>query len=91
MAAPYQLVPLAYQVKLTDHLPNLRQGDKIQHVDSRTQSPWTSNVVTTKKERQAANQNEQRHAGANKALRRTAQHVETIQEIQQLFKHTTCY
>ena len=40
---------------------------------------------------QAANQNEHKHVGGNKALRRIAHHVETIQEMRHFLKGATHY
>ena len=47
--APYRPTPLAYRAKLSEHLDNLRQHDKIEDVDPDEHSPWISNVVITEK------------------------------------------
>ena len=81
VAAAYRPVPLAYRTKLSEHLATLRQQNKIEDVNPDDHSPWISNVVITeKKDKQQIRMNIDMRE-ANKALKRTAHHVETIQEI----------
>ena len=89
VAAAYRPVPLAYCTKLSEHLATLQQQNKIEDVNPDEHSPWISNVVITEeKDKQQIRMNIDM-CEANKALKRTAHHVEMIQEIQHLLKGAT--
>ena len=49
VAAPYRPVPLAYQAKLSEHLQELREADKIENIGPEEECTWISNVVITEK------------------------------------------
>ena len=53
VAAPYRPIPLAYREKLSTHLQELRNADKIEDVKPQEHSPWVSNVVITEKSKLA--------------------------------------
>ena len=91
LTAAYHPVPLAYCTKLSGHLATLQQQNKIEDVNTDDHSPWISSVVITeKKDKQQIRMNIDMRE-ANKALKRTAHHTETIQEIRHLLKGATQY
>ena len=49
VAAPYHPFPLAYREKLSKHLQELRDNNKIKDVDPAEHCPWISNVVISEK------------------------------------------
>ena len=86
VAAPYRPTPLAFREKLSRHLENLRRHKKIRDVKPDEHSPWISNVVLTeKKETDEIRMNIDMRE-PNKALLRTPQHIETLQEIRHLLR-----
>ena len=89
--APYQPVTLAYRAKLSEHLAKLQHENRTEDMDPDRHSPWIANIVTTgKKDKQQIRMNINM-GKANKALKRTAHHMETIQEMRHLFKGATHY
>ena len=80
VAAPYRPVPLAYREKLSKHLQERRDNNKIEDVDPAEHCPWISNVVISeKKDKQQIRMNIDMRE-PNKALKRTKVHVETKTE-----------
>ena len=78
-------------MNLSEHLANFQQENKIEDVNPDAHSPWISNVVTVeKKDKQQIRMNIDMQE-ANKSLKDTAHHVETIQEIRHLLKGATHY
>ena len=78
--APYRPIPLAYREKLSAHLQEPRKADKIEDVKPQEHSPWVSNVVITEKKQSGQIRMNINMRQANRALRRTKQHVDTIKE-----------
>jgi hypothetical protein len=89
VTAPYRPIPLAYQERVSAHLQELREADKIEDVEPNAHCPWISNVVVTEKKQ--ANQIRMNidMREPNKALKRTKRHVETIQEMRHKLKGAT--
>ena len=83
--APYRPVPIAYQKSLPDHLDTLRQSGKIEDVPRDTHTGWVSNVVITEKKNKSIRMNIDMRE-ANKALKHTPRHVETVQEMRHKMK-----
>ena len=90
-SAPYRPVPLAYREKLSKHLQELRDQDKIEDVDPTTHNTWISNVVITEKKDTEQIRMSIDMRAANKALKQTKVHVETIKEIRHKLKGATRY
>lgn len=89
VCAPYRPVPFAYRERLSAHLQDLRDQGKIEDVDPKELCEWESNVVITeKKDGRQIRMNVDMRA-ANKAIKRTKTHVETIQEIRHRLKGAT--
>ena len=84
-AAPYRPVPLAYHETLSAHLQDLRDMGKIEDVPYNDHTGWISNVVITEKKNGSIRMNIDMRE-ANKALRHTPRHVETVQEIRHKLK-----
>ena len=80
VVAPYRAVPLAFQEALSKHLEELRQNGKIEDVPQDAHSGWVSNVVITQKKNGTLRMNIDMRE-ANKAIRHTPRHVETVQEM----------
>ena len=83
VAAPYRPTPLAFREKLSKHLDNLRAHKKIKPDEH---CPWISNVVLTEKNETDEIRMNIDMREPNKALLRTPQHIETLQEIRHLLK-----
>ena len=80
VAAPYRPIPLAYQRPLSAHLQDLRESNKIEDVPTNTHTGWVSNVVITEKKNHTIRMNIDMRE-ANKAIKHTPRHVETVQEM----------
>ena len=80
VAAPYRPIPLAYQGPLSTHLQELRDSNKIEDVATNAHTGWVSNVVITEKKNRSIRMNIDMRE-ANKAIKHTPRHVETVQEM----------
>ena len=81
VAAQFKQVPVAYQSKVSQHLQELREGGKIEDVGPNEHCPWISNIVITEKKQADQIRMNLDAREVNKALKRTKQHIETVQEI----------
>ena len=86
VVAPYRPVPLAFREPLSKHLEELRQNGKIEDVPQDTHTGWVSNVVITQKKNGSLRMNVDMRE-ANKALKHTPRHVETVQEMRHRMKN----
>ena len=89
VAAHYHPPPLAYQERLSEHLQELRQSDKIEDVHPNEHCPWVSNVVITEKKQPGQIRMNIDMREPNKAILRTQRHIETVQEIRHKLKGAT--
>jgi hypothetical protein len=89
VVAPYRPIPLAYQERVSAHLQELREANKIEDVKPNTHCPWISNVVVTEKKQADQIRMNIDMREPNKALKRTKRHVETIQEMRHKLKGAT--
>ena len=81
VAAQFKQVPVAYQEKVSKHLQELRESGKIEDVGPKEHCPWISNIVITEKKQKDQIRMNIDAREVNKALKRTKQHIETVQEI----------
>ena len=81
VAAQFKQVPVAYQEKVSEHLQELRDSGKIEDVSPKEHCPWISNIVITEKKQKDQIRMNVDARDVNKALKRTKQHIETVQEI----------
>lgn len=89
VSAAYKPPPLAYHDRLSAHLQQLRDTDKIEDVGPNEYCPWVSNVVITEKKQKNQIRMNVDMREPNKALLRTKRHIETIQEIRHKLKGAT--
>ena len=81
VAAQFKQVPVAYQEKVSKHLQELRESGKIEDVGPNEHCPWISNIVITEKKQKDQIRMNVDAREVNRALKRTKQHIETVQEI----------
>ena len=89
VTARYHPPPLAYQERLSQHLQELRDSDKIEDIDPNENCPWISNVVITEKKQAGQIRMNIDMREPNKAILRTQRHIDTIQEIRHKLKDAT--
>ena len=87
--AMYHPPPIAYQERLSKHLQELRESDKIEDVDPKENCPWISNVVITEKKQLGQIRMNIDMRKVNNAIIRTQHHVETIEEIRHKLRGAT--
>ena len=87
MQARYHPPPIAYQERLSKHLQELRESDKID-VDPKENCPWISNVVITEKKQPGQIRMNIDMREANNAIICTY-HIETIEEIRHKLRGAT--
>ena len=91
VAAPYRPVPLAYQARLSKHLQELREADKIEDVGPEEHCTWISNVVITEKKNTGKIRMSVDMRDANRAIKRTPRHVTTVQEMRHKLAGATVF
>ena len=77
--ARYHPPPITYQERLSKHMQELRESDKIE--DPKENCPWISKVVITEKKQPGQIRMNIDMREANNAIIRTQNHIETIEEI----------